>query len=952
MPKLQQQLEKSLLNLKHSMPMLATALNMSINYPKNNDGWQNREFAWQQVSKVTAEILDIICCPLRELPSIGVISQHVQAIESMLHVERRNVLSMLQIETTVQSLVQQIMQLVMFANERSTNHQLTTTALVKESSHLLYMTSKLTQHQTPTGNSPDFATVCRSICGKGKVLHKLSNKLITSLFCESFSISTEPMTNLAAIVKQCVADCPDPITEEKVKILHETFKSHAEVQLECAKFASKLCTDAEMFSQFQSCIGSMESLMNQLGHMISHLPLNDIGEEIGEVEVQWKEGIKSLINFCLKCIGQETLTAHLETDMLSNFEHCNEDIVDLDELKLSADVILATGKAKLLAIVAQQIVDEHSDPIFRNGVLAHIRKLHDCVARVVASGNHLIEDVARLPSQEGFLASVSSLQTQVANVNLSLRSKCNHPELTSKARKGLRDFTDQDLICGTIKEMHALNQKLAALGYHANVGPLTFEQEDGNENQTQERKASSDAANLPEADSDTLHPIVADFIEAVHQGATQDVVDNKFNMVKQASEFLQTLANECECCLQSSTIRIKNVANNPKFITESESGSNLTPIADGTLVWLKSHLETTNVMEEKDNIADMMMWKSLAKTWTQSFNICFECCHLALELHTIGFRKFMDLDYTDNNKEALDASANSETLVVSGTQDPLIALRRNCDTYITLVRDIVMLSRQQSAGRSDEKKSRSREMLNRLLEDCKNLAADILQKENVIQQIHRKVEAGSSKVDKSWLQIHAVTCASKVNLLSRKCSEVADLVLGVRSLCFPAESLYNSDSTKLLNYKRRARTLTSSILNKVKKTLNASSLELNEFSKVTKVKDRIDVTCGSIEKIIDFLVLHIPSERLLHRHGNIIDHLMFLHLRFILEVSRVSLLAKQLDSGSASVPGGSVHGNSYPAAPESFIEDPQNTLTFDQRLSNLVEERKRREREMLSTLSC
>ena len=33
---------------------------------------------------------------------------------------------------------------------------------------------------------------------------------------------------------------------------------------------------------------------------------------------------------------------------------------------------------------------------------------------------------------------------------------------------------------------------------------------------------------------------------------------------------------------------------------------------------------------------------------------------------------------------------------------------------------------------------------------------------------------------------------------------------------------------------------------------------------------------------------------LVHRHGHVIDHLMFLHQRFMLELSRMSLVVKEL----------------------------------------------------------
>jgi len=51
--------------------------------------------------------------------------------------------------------------------------------------------------------------------------------------------------------------------------------------------------------------------------------------------------------------------------------------VNLDDSQLAKHLIAATGRAKLLAVIGNQSVACHTDPLFRNGVLAHIRKLQD-----------------------------------------------------------------------------------------------------------------------------------------------------------------------------------------------------------------------------------------------------------------------------------------------------------------------------------------------------------------------------------------------------------------------------------------------------------------------------------------------------------------------------------------------------------------------------------------------
>jgi len=61
----------------------------------------------------------------------------------------------------------------------------------------------------------------------------------------------------------------------------------------------------------------------------------------------------------------------------SDCEKCHEDIVNLDDTGLSNHVISCTGKSKLLAEVANNILSASTDPLFRNNVLAHAKQLKE-----------------------------------------------------------------------------------------------------------------------------------------------------------------------------------------------------------------------------------------------------------------------------------------------------------------------------------------------------------------------------------------------------------------------------------------------------------------------------------------------------------------------------------------------------------------------------------------------
>ena len=58
--------------------------------------------------------------------------------------------------------------------------------------------------------------------------------------------------------------------------------------------------------------------------------------------------------------------------------------------------------------------------------------------------------MARLASQEAFLAAASHLEKKAAQVCAALLSKADHPPVTSEERKGLRDLDDSSKIKSNI----------------------------------------------------------------------------------------------------------------------------------------------------------------------------------------------------------------------------------------------------------------------------------------------------------------------------------------------------------------------------------------------------------------------------------------------------------------------------------------------------------------------
>ena len=65
---------------------------------------------------------------------------------------------------------------------------------------------------------------------------------------------------------------------------------------------------------------------------------------------------------------------------------------------------------------------------------------------MIASSNLLIEDMAKLSSQEAFLAAISHLKAKMTELCCVLLQRPTPIDLTAEDRKGMRDVSDSSKI--------------------------------------------------------------------------------------------------------------------------------------------------------------------------------------------------------------------------------------------------------------------------------------------------------------------------------------------------------------------------------------------------------------------------------------------------------------------------------------------------------------------------
>ncbi|CAK8693886.1 unnamed protein product [Clavelina lepadiformis] len=991
-------MNRLLTTLKHSMPMLSTALSMSIKYPQNEEAISSKLFAVQQVEKTLDDIVTVIKASpgddgLLGDGHAGAFVSEVQAIDRMLGPEHRCNLDRLELETQVQSLVQHQMSLSAFLDNRFPMMSKKSKLLVKECQKLVDLTCDVTktcpQHRPSKpidkDDGSEYGSVCRVVRAKLKTLTKLTVTIVLALFSHMFTITNEPLSELLRIYS-LVGEKNVANFLPKLKSTLEVFQTYCNDMQDTSKFISMLASDANSYTNLLTIASNANGLSTQIIEyflfVMSNLDDNDSTsfkkENVKILTDSWLGLLQNLIHGCSSCLDVGQLVACIENEIVSEFEKCHEEIVNLDEVSLSKHLISVTGKSRLLASVANGVVASSSDPIYRNGVLAHISQLNEGISHTVASGNQLIEDSTKLSYQEGFLAAASEVKARAASLRLALTSMSCHPELVSEERKGLRDFSDKDALSGMIKEMHTLNKKLSRLGFEPNTPGIDFARpvtssKRANDDVDEILGTSGPAVDLDsslsqevdaDAEEEKLHPLVGRILEIISRPRHDEkLLHGVYQEVKKMSRAIAEIVADSDSCMKSCKMMMKDPLTEPAFVGSRDTSVDAKSVGEVIEVWMRAMNESCNLMEELlgnlDDTGSLETLRSLAQSWSKSSEIIIRCCSTVLHVHSLSLRRFL----IGNHNDCLPAMEESPThpLDSGKSHGGLEMLGRFTETIHVLLSDVIAFYKREMPDWHAEGGASGGLILrlDAILSRSAILASDITATRKVISGKATNRNHPLNDVEWSWLHVHALTCASKVCALSSNAGMVTQLVLGVKHLPLPtAYFLHGGDEEldSLKTYGSRIRTMTSSSMEKFSKSMKEISVSIEEESKLNKVKGRIDVTCGSIEKILEFLIAQKRSE-LLTRHGYVVCHLVFLHHRFMLEVSRINLVSNQLSQLVCQE-------EESPVELEELgrTQDHQHTgdlgpsptnqgSAFNERLKVLTKQRKEREKELFYLLS-
>nr|XP_002121875.1 uncharacterized protein LOC100184888 [Ciona intestinalis] len=977
-------MQRSVSALKHSMPMLATALNMAIKYPHNDEAVSAKEFAVVQVRKSIHDIVEIIKARpghvLSEGEEIGLFIAHVQSLDKMLRPENRNELVCLELETTVQSLVHHIMLLSSYLVQfpelcKSSDH------LVEESKKFIELScvvSKLSSSLSSSfasdvseEDSSEFGAVCRIVRGKLKSLRRSVESSVSSLCVLAFAMTTEPVQKLVQVLTENRGWGFDLKTLEASL---KAFNVHCNEVMEAAKFASFSASSAYLYQQLQHAVSSFEMATEKLTSLIHDRKRDNVGETITSLEADWIEAVKFVVKSCAKALSLTELTNSIENNVFRDFDRCNEDIVNLDDIMLSKHAIFITGKSKFLLLVAQSVVEDSTKPLYRNGVLAHVKQLGEGIAQFTASSNQLIVDMACLSSQEAFLASASVLKSRISATKIALLTETNHPDITSYDRLGLRDFSNKSDLCGMISNMHMLNSKLAALGFEAETSPIRFTND-----QTERDSSFHDVDDLlatsgPDVDIPTakakestdlvsfgngLLPLAEDLL-------TQYKKDDKHtDILKQLEamhQVLDEIASSSASCSQASTLQVENPEKSPSFTDDSTPSS--TPLHKAILLWKESLNESLSIIQvhfdlnEGDSV-DKSSLSSPCFAWSNAAHAILGAALKIFPLQATFFKRYFSL----SGDVTCDTIKENKTPLLKPNEG-LVMFTRTTETLRVLLNDVVYLYNKANAKsfpHNSDCESTSSEVgdkVQKLLTECRNVSSDVTATRKDLQKRIEKtdLEHATNQVEISWIHVLCVACSAKLHKLSSQVDTVTYMVLGIRKIDLPISNLCSSDSE---DYRRKIHSLKNSTLRKTDQVMNSSSLEPDELSKLRKVVSRIEITCSSIEKGLEFLENQrgekLSNTELRAKNAFVLSHVMFLHQRFLLEVSRLSLVVKSLNkiAKTSKERTDSVKADKQTSSgvSPSVIQENIGGASFEQRLAVLTRERKDREKDLFLLLS-
>ncbi|XP_064630098.1 uncharacterized protein LOC135488988 isoform X2 [Lineus longissimus] len=491
--------------LRKSGPMLCSSMQTCVKYQQNPQALASKDYVINQILSAIDDVIKAVENRIVEnqddlddnTDEPGHFVSRLDEILVHLSPEQRSNMDNFELDTLMEAVVRHSMSVAHMSAEihRNIIIQCCKTILRRRSSVSEYLKSmkKYPDYAEIRGyplfkknfSRSDFDEACEKLIDEFHDLERHVNSSILQQIVDIFAETTEPLERLVK-----AALCPTgertPLKDKTCQILLEpyieTFNTHSERITQVALFAAASSTDGRRVRIIKTCVKQIEKLDPEIlpATLACRKDCLDKGA-LGHLRLlkrEWTSDVESLVSTLDEMMDARIFLEVSERRVKDAGDDCRVAMIseELDDLNLGSKALI--GRARRAAEIATKVVDNHEEPVYRNGLLVFINQLRKGITAVKSGVARVMENITDKDLHHSLIKRSELLLKCVKNIRHGMDEE-NQPDLLSSLRDGVRPPQGlQALGLSTTKEGDSTAHLLRSLNLDVSTAETTTDEND------------------------------------------------------------------------------------------------------------------------------------------------------------------------------------------------------------------------------------------------------------------------------------------------------------------------------------------------------------------------------------------------------------------------------------------------------------------------------------------
>ncbi|KAJ8312557.1 hypothetical protein KUTeg_009930 [Tegillarca granosa] len=367
--------------LKKSIPTVSVAMQSYVKYPNNPQAQTSKMYVIKQLLSAIKDIRDAVENKFVEEDYLDVeepgffVSRIDQLIEA-LSVENRVDLHE-DTENWTESVTRHSMLVAHLCTDEFKDKIIKTCQrMLQLKSRVLHLSVTMKLNPDIEKIREDFEETCEILIDESCELEKNVNLALLHLVVEVFKETTEPLERLV-----------------KAAMYTQEFECHADKMCQIASFAAASSSDAQRVRAIRSGVSHLEHLDPDIGPAAFAMAKNSKDKmAVRHVKLlmkQWSFELNNLVQVLDEMTDPGMFIHVSEEKVKEDVSTCRGFIMTCDESGISLMCRSMIGRARRVCQVAERIIENHHDAVYRNGLLVYVKQLQKGKLQIAESDDNM-----------------------------------------------------------------------------------------------------------------------------------------------------------------------------------------------------------------------------------------------------------------------------------------------------------------------------------------------------------------------------------------------------------------------------------------------------------------------------------------------------------------------------------------------------------------------------------